>query len=409
MTNSSQILTIILYIMLISSFFLLCISVIIFLLLFVLAFIYINMKVKKKQQEEEEKIKSGEQQPQVEKGKTKTFTVASVFDFMEFDKVEDNMIVQKNGNRYVMVIECQGINYDLMSQAEKVSVEEGFIQFLNTLSYPVQIYTQTRKINLEDSLNTYKTEVAQIEQEYSREKMRYQKVMSSPDATDEQRKKALYDFTKQKNLYEYGKDIIYNTEKMSLNKNILNKKYYVVIPYYVEEQGNYDKNEIREQAFSELYTKAQSIIRTLSVSSVIGRVLSSTELVDLLYMAYNREDAESYGVDKALKAGYNELYSTAPDYMDKKLKILDAQIARDAMNLANTKVIEAQTEKQKEYARKVETKDDIINDLAQLIIQENEAMLGKDVAEKAKEKVRREKKSDVQEKETTNARVSSKE
>lgn len=399
MTNSSQILTIILYIMLI----------IMFVLLFVLAFIYINMKVKKKQQEEEEKIKSGEQQPQVEKGKTKTFTVASVFDFMEFDKVEDNMIVQKNGNRYVMVIECQGINYDLMSQAEKVSVEEGFIQFLNTLSYPVQIYTQTRKINLEDSLNTYKTEVAQIEQEYSREKMRYQKVMSSPDATDEQRRKALYDFTKQKNLYEYGKDIIYNTEKMSLNKNILNKKYYVVIPYYVEEQGNYDKNEIREQAFSELYTKAQSIIRTLSVSSVIGRVLSSTELVDLLYMAYNREDAESYGVDKALKAGYNELYSTAPDYMDKKLKMLDAQIARDAMNLANTKVIEAQTEKQKEYARKVETKDDIINDLAQLIIQENEAMLGKDVAEKAKEKVRREKKSDVQEKETTNARVSSKE
>lgn len=399
MTNSSQILTIILYIMLI----------IMFVLLFVLAFIYINMKVKKKQQEEEEKIKSGEQQPQVEKGKTKTFTVASVFDFMEFDKVEDNMIVQKNGNRYVMVIECQGINYDLMSQAEKVSVEEGFIQFLNTLSYPVQIYTQTRKINLEDSLNTYKTEVAQIEQEYLREKMRYQKVMSSPDATDEQRKKALYDFTKQKNLYEYGKDIIYNTEKMSLNKNILNKKYYVVIPYYVEEQGNYDKNEIREQAFSELYTKAQSIIRTLSVSSVIGRVLSSTELVDLLYMAYNREDAESYGVDKALKAGYNELYSTAPDYMDKKLKMLDAQIARDAMNLANTKVIEAQTEKQKEYARKVETKDDIINDLAQLIIQENEAMLGKDVAEKAKEKVRREKKSDVQEKETTNARVSSKE
>ena len=137
MTNSSQILTIILYIMLI----------IMFVLLFVLAFIYINMKVKKKQQEEEEKIKSGEQQPQVEKGKTKTFTVASVFDFMEFDKVEDNMIVQKNGNRYVMVIECQGINYDLMSQAEKVSVEEGFIQFLNTLSYPLQIYTQTRKIN----------------------------------------------------------------------------------------------------------------------------------------------------------------------------------------------------------------------------------------------------------------------
>ena len=58
-----------------------------------------------------------------------------------------------------MVVECQGINYDLMSQAEKVGVEEGFIQFLNTLSHPVQIYTQTRKINLESSIQTYKAEV----------------------------------------------------------------------------------------------------------------------------------------------------------------------------------------------------------------------------------------------------------
>ncbi len=57
------------------------------------------------------------------------------FDFMEFNGVEDNMIVQKNGKRYIMVIECQGINYDLMSQMEKVGVEEGFQQFLNTLRF----------------------------------------------------------------------------------------------------------------------------------------------------------------------------------------------------------------------------------------------------------------------------------
>lgn len=39
---------------------------------------------------------------------------------MEFDKIEDNMIVQKNGKRYLMVVECQGINYDLMSRMEKM-------------------------------------------------------------------------------------------------------------------------------------------------------------------------------------------------------------------------------------------------------------------------------------------------
>ena len=379
--SSTSILTIILYIML----------AIMFALLVALIFVFLNTKIKEKQQEEKN-IKDDGNKP-VSKEKTKTFTVNSIFDFMEFDKIEDNMIIQKNGMRYVMVVECQGINYDLMSQAEKVAVEEGFVQFLNTLSHPIQIYTQTRKINLESSLQTYKAEVDKVEQEYQRETLRYRQIMQSPNATEEQRKKALYEYTKQKNLYEYGKDIIYNTEKMSLNKNILNKKYYIVIPYYVEEVGDYGKDELREIAFSELYTRAQSIIRTLSACGVLGKVMSSTELVDLLYVAYNRDESDVYGVDKAIKAGYNELYSTAPDYMDKKMKILDEQITKEAMNLANEKVIEAQTEKQKEYEKKVTAKEDIINNLAQLIIEQNEAMLGKDIAEKSKEKVRREKKA----------------
>lgn len=379
--SSTSILTIILYIML----------AIMFALLVALIFVFLNTKIKEKQQEEKN-IKDDGNKP-VSKEKAKTFTVNSIFDFMEFDKIEDNMIIQKNGMRYVMVVECQGINYDLMSQAEKVAVEEGFVQFLNTLSHPIQIYTQTRKINLESSLQTYKAEVDKVEQEYQRQTLRYRQIMQSPNATEEQRKKALYEYTKQKNLYEYGKDIIYNTEKMSLNKNILNKKYYIVIPYYVEEVGDYGKEELREIAFSELYTRAQSIIRTLSACGVLGKVMSSTELVDLLYVAYNRDESDVYGVDKAIKAGYNELYSTAPDYMDKKMKILDEQITKEAMNLANEKVIEAQTEKQKEYEKKVTAKEDIINNLAQLIIEQNEAMLGKDIAEKSKEKVRREKKA----------------
>ena len=41
---------------------------------------------------------------------------------MEFDGIEDNMILQKGGKRFLMVIECQGVNYDLMSGLEKNSV-----------------------------------------------------------------------------------------------------------------------------------------------------------------------------------------------------------------------------------------------------------------------------------------------
>ena len=284
----------------------------------------------------------------------KNYSIESVFDFMEFDKIEDNMICTKNGTKYIMVVECQGVNYDLMSQVEKNSVEEGFIQFLNTLRHPIQIYTQTRTINLENSIQTYKDKVKEVEENLEKQKQHYQQMVSSGNYSDEELKAAFYELTKATNLYEYGKDIIYNTERMSLNKNVLNQKYYIVIPYYPEELGenNFDQKEIKNLAFSELYTRAQSVVRTLSACGVNGRVLDSNGLVDLLYVAYNRDDAEVYGIDKAIKAGYDELYSTATDVIDKKMKALDEKIEKEAFEMANQKVIEAKSEKEMELQKR---------------------------------------------------------
>lgn len=320
---------------------------------------------------------------------TKSYTTESVFDFMEFDKIEDNMICTKNGAKYVMVVECQGVNYDLMSEIEKNAVEEGFIQFLNTLRHPIQIYTQTRTINLESSVQTYRTKVDEIEQELQKQQKKYEQMVTSGRYTQEQLNAELYELTKATNLYEYGKDIIYTTERMSLNKNVLNQKYYIIIPYYPDELGenNFDKQEIRNLAFSELYTRAQSIIRTLSVCGVNGKVLDSNALVDLLYVAYNRDDAEIYGIDKAMKAGYTELYSTAPDVLDKKMNALDDQIEKEAFEKANQKVIEAKSEKQKAIEEKENNLEDLIDQVAKMIIEQNKTIVGEDVAEVAIEKV----------------------
>lgn len=373
---------------------LIVIAAICLILFIILAIVYINMKVKEKQSNKKEKELRDNKTNADAKPKTKQYTVDSVFNFMEFDKVEDNMIIQKNGAKYIMVVDCQGINYDLMSQEEKVSVEQGFQQFLNTLTGPIQIYTQTRTINLEGSIQNYKTKVNEIEIAYNKQKIKYEQLARNENVSEEELKKEYYELVKQKNLYEYGKDIIYNTEKMSLNKNILNKKYYVVIAYYTSElgQNNYDKEEIKELAFSELYTKAQALIRALSISGVIGKIMSSVELVDLLYVAYNRDDSEIYGIDKAIKARYDELYSTAPDFMDKKIKLLDEEIEKKAFQKANRKIEEVQSEKEKQYESKKENLDDIISNLAQIILEENANVIGRDVADKAKEKIEKEKK-----------------
>ena len=133
-------------------------------LLLVLGILYIKSKGKKKDEKNDEIIAGTGNK----KGKgTKSYSTESVFDFMEFDKIEDNMIIQKGGKRYVMVVECQGINYDLMSEMEKTGVEEGFIQFLNTLRHPIQIYVQTRTVNLESSLREYKLKFRDIEDKYN--------------------------------------------------------------------------------------------------------------------------------------------------------------------------------------------------------------------------------------------------
>lgn len=334
----------------------------------------------------------------------------SIFKFMEFDEVSDNMIIQKNNTRFLMVIECQGINYDLMSGMEKTGVEEGFVQFLNTLRHKIQIYIQTRPVDLESSLNVYKQRVNEIESKLNYMQMQYDQMLDSEEYSEEQIKKAFFELTRQRNLYEYGLSVLQDTERMSLNKSILNQKYYIIIPYFSAEAANdnLDKEEIRNVAFSELYTRAQSIIRSISVCDVRGKVLNSKELTELLYMAYNRDEAEVFGLDKALKAGYDEMYSTAPDVLKKKMKELDKEIEERAIKKAREKVEEAKSELQIKIEQKEESLDDLIAQMAKMIIKQNERNIGKEVKEKAIEKIEKESTKEGgkgnEEKRTTRAR-----
>lgn len=284
-----------------------------------------------------------------------------------------------------MVVECQGINYDLMSEMEKTGVEEGFIQFLNTLRHPIQIYVQTRTVNLAESIQRYKTSVEQVEMELNKKQIEYNQMKQSGNATQEQLDKEFFELTKKRNLYEYGKDIIKNTEMMSLNKNVLTKKYYIVIPYFSEEamKEEYSKDEVQNMAFSELYTKAQSIIRTLFACSVSGKILNSYQLVELLYNSYNREQAEVFGLNKAIQAGYEELYSTAPDVFVKKERILDKQIQDEAMKLARDEVDRARSKAEQNYIRKKIDKKSIIGNIAKMVLNQNREYIGDDIAEEA--------------------------
>ena len=363
-------------------------------LLFALIVVFAIVMLKNKQKETEDilpKRDSKKETKEETKKQSKSLgeNKQSIHKFMEFDTVDDNMIIQDNGRRFLMVIECQGVNYDLMSGIEKTGVEDGFVQFLNTLRNPIQIYIQTRTVNLENSINTYKDRLRKIEDRLNTMRLSYDEMVESKQYSQEDLDRAFFELTKQSNLCEYGKDVINNTEKMSLNKNILNKRYYIIVPYYSSELGlsNLDKEETKNLVFSELYTRAQSIVSSIAACSVRAKILKSNELVDLLYMAYNRDEAEVFGFDKAVKSGYDEIYSTAPDVLDKKMKELDRIVEEKAVEKAREKLNEAMSEKRQEVKEKEDNLEYLVDELAKLLLDENEEYIEKDVIEKAKNKI----------------------
>ena len=351
-----------------------------------LALAYAYMWYKNKTTESNEDNKSKEEKT---KQKASEYTKKSIFEFMQFDKIEDNMIVQDNGEKYLMVIECEGVNYDLMSEMEKVAVEAGFVQFLNSLRYTIQIYTQTRTINIEDSLVNYRQKLEEIAKNLENKNRKYTSMLQAGETDQKLLQDAKMEVRRLQNLYEYGADVVENIAKISQNKNVLRKHYYIVVPYYTSELASdlLDQEEKRNMVFNELYTRAQAIIRTLYACSMKCKILDSYELADLLYVAYNRDEAEVYGIDKALRAGYTELYSTGQDVVEKKINALDRKMEEDALKLAVNTIEEVKSEKTRRLQAKEKSFEELVKEMAEKMLKENSNIVGKEVAHEAINKI----------------------
>ena len=365
--------------------------VLLMVIVFIIIICFIILGVMKLKEKRKSKEKKGMEEQEEKSTIQQNYSEQSIFNFMEFDKIEDNMIIQNKGKKFLMVVKCQGVNYDLMSGVEKASVEQGFAQYLNTLRHQIQIYVQTRTVDLESSISTYKDKIKLLGNNLVQKELLYNQHVKDGIYPQDKLMEEKREVAKIRNLYEYGVDIVNNTERMSLNKGILSKQYYRIIPYYAEEIGtaDYSKDEIQNMAFSELYTRAQSTISLLSVCGVMGQILDSVEISNLLYMAYNRDEAEVYDLRKAIAARYDEMYTTAPDVIAKKIKELDKQIEKEAYERANDAVLEVRQENEKErmLKQKEEQYEDAIKKLAKIIIERNKNNIGTNTAERAKAKI----------------------
>lgn len=312
-----------------------------------------------------------------------------VFDFMEFDEISDNMIIQNKGTRYTMMIQCKGINYDLMSDVEQLSVEEGFITFLNTLTSPIQLYVQAQNLDLKGTIKVYKQHVDKIKEEFENVNQEYNRVNEAFDSTKDEISKIEKERNKTLNVYEYASDIVNYVERISLNKSLLQRTFFVLVSYNSSEINAIDrftKEEVRNICYNELVTRAQSIINGLAGCSVAGRILNSNEIADVLYTAYNRDDKGLMSVKEALDSGFYRLYSTSEDIFLKKQKKLQEEID----NEARIKALETLKEsiKEGEYIspriKQLDIEEQISKKASEIVRRENVPV---DIKEKANEKL----------------------
>lgn len=115
-----------------------------------------------------------------------------------FSELRDNMVVMNDGS-FRAVIACKSINFDLMSSKEREGIEYSYQNFLNSLYFPVQILIRSQRVDI----GPYIERLTNIRRD--------QENMLLNVLTD---------------------DYIDFIDTLSQEANIMDKTFYVIIPYW---------------------------------------------------------------------------------------------------------------------------------------------------------------------------------
>ena len=145
-------------------------------------------------------------------------------------------------------------------------------------------------------------------------------------------------------------------------------------------------------AFSELYTRAQSLVNTLTECDVRGRILTSQELVELLFISYNREQRDTYDFEEYMsQSGFDSFYSVTEDVLQKRMAAINEEIERKG----NERAIEAykRTNKRIEAIRKAAEDREkrmqvYIDNYANQLVDSRKGVLGESIVEKTKQELK---------------------
>ena len=202
---------------------------------------------------------------------------------LQIAEIRDGIVIMNDGS-FRSVLMVKSVNFDLMSPQEREAVEYSYQGFLNSLYYPVQILVRSQKVDMRPYLE------------------KLDKIRSEHDNML---------------LALLMEDYIEFMSNITQQTNIMDKRFYIVIPYIptsldaqkaVEASKNFlgnlmgafqgakeqhvviNESEL-EAAKTELRNRVQAALAGLLQCGLQGLPLDTQELIELYYDAYNPDTA----------------------------------------------------------------------------------------------------------------------
>ena len=192
---------------------------------------------------------------------------ATTQEFLELEDIRDDLVMADNGS-CVLIIETTAVNFGLLSEKEQEALIYAYSGLLNSLSFPIQLYLRSKHKDISAYLK--KLEEAELTQ-------------TNPLLSQR--------------IKQY-RDFIATTVK---ERNVLDKKFYIVIPFSALELGSANvkglmgkkglplpKNTILEKAKTVLTPKRDHLLRQLARLGLKGTHLTTQKLIDLFHSIYNQ-------------------------------------------------------------------------------------------------------------------------
>ena len=200
---------------------------------------------------------------------------------LQIAEIRDGIVIMNDGS-FRSVVMVKSINFDLMSGPEQEGVEYAYQGFLNSLYFPIQIFLRSQKVDLQP----YIEKLDKIRTEH--DNMLLALLME---------------------------DYITYIDQLSQQTNIMDKKFYVVIPFFPTQEVKqaltqsknfltglgdlFSKNEQHitineaslEAAKTELRNRVQAVLSGLQQCGIQGLPLDTQELIELYYDTYNPDTA----------------------------------------------------------------------------------------------------------------------